>query len=129
MKTHEETLRQWLDSELGGTMPAEIREAGLALLNRLADIENAHKSVMAEVCSGGPKDAVHCTCVPVLRAEVERLRAELAASYGVTEVWQREALAAQTERAQAEAKLAKVSKAPETVFNILAGTGDGDGDE
>ncbi len=39
--THEETLRQWLDPELGGTMPREIREAGLALLSRLADIEDA----------------------------------------------------------------------------------------
>ncbi len=142
--THEETLRQWLDGDLGGTMPPEVREAGLALLARLADIEDAHKSVMAEVCGGGPKDVVHCTCVPALRAEVQRLRSDLKwmgealrraeraeaelvrmrAELGGWKAAQSEMRAAcreQRERAeQAEERLAKVSKAHETVFNTLA---------
>ena len=37
----------------------------------LADIREAHRKVMAEEC---PSDEHHCTCVPVLRAEIKRLR-------------------------------------------------------
>ncbi len=39
-------------------------------------------------------------------AEVERLKEQLSASYGVTEVWQRETLAARAEHEKAEAALA-----------------------
>ncbi len=35
--TPEETLEQWLDPQSGGTMPAEVREAGLAVLAQLAE--------------------------------------------------------------------------------------------
>ena len=37
----------------------------------LSDIKESHRIVMDEKC---PSDEVHCTCVPVLRAENEALR-------------------------------------------------------
>ncbi len=40
----------------------------------LADIHDQHRRVMSEKC---PTDEVHCTCVPVLRREVERLERAL----------------------------------------------------
>ena len=39
----------------------------------LADIHETHREIMAEECA---PDEMHCTCVPVLRAEVERLKAD-----------------------------------------------------
>lgn len=42
---------------------------------KLADIDEYHRRVMAERCVD---DERHCTCVPVFRAEVKRLRAVLA---------------------------------------------------
>ncbi len=38
---------------------------------RLADWEETQRSIMDEPCRG---DEVHCTCVPVLRTEITRLR-------------------------------------------------------
>jgi hypothetical protein len=42
-----------------------------ALAETLADIREAHRTIMEEKCAG---DEVHCTCVPVLRAELATLR-------------------------------------------------------
>jgi len=42
------------------------------LLNELTEITERHVRVMEERC---PTDERHCTCVPMLRGEVERLRA------------------------------------------------------
>lgn len=43
------------------------------LKGSLADIADAQKVILSEQCA---QDEQHCTCVPVLRAEMERLKAE-----------------------------------------------------
>lgn len=43
-------------------------------IERLRDLEDSHRAVMREECAG---DEVHCSCVPPMRAEVERLRAKV----------------------------------------------------
>jgi len=48
---------------------AEIEQ----MTEELQFIKESHQHVMAEEC---PTDEVHCACVPVLRAEIERLRGE-----------------------------------------------------
>jgi hypothetical protein len=48
-------------------LKAEIK----SLKQYKADIDEAHKQVMSESC---PPDEKHCTCVPILRAEIARLR-------------------------------------------------------
>lgn len=40
----------------------------------LDELSEQYRRVMAEPCSLGAKDEVHCTCVPVLRRAVEHLR-------------------------------------------------------
>lgn len=37
----------------------------------IADMQEQHRLVMDEKC---PSDEVHCTCVPILRVEIERLK-------------------------------------------------------
>lgn len=49
-----------------------------ALHTQLDSITETHKIVMAEVCADSPEtDMRHCTCVPVLRGEIQRLRATM----------------------------------------------------
>jgi hypothetical protein len=54
------------------TMDRFIRNAKI-LEDELADIAEEHRQVMAEEC---PTDEKHCTCVPILRAEIDSLTAE-----------------------------------------------------
>lgn len=60
----------------GGMHPApgELEREIERLQSRLTEITDAHRVVMDEKCHA---DERHCTCVPVLRAEVARLRREL----------------------------------------------------
>lgn len=58
-----------------------LREC-LAEIDRLTEqwqeLLDAHRSILEEECSGSD-DRVHCTCVPFLRQEIDRLTAENAA--------------------------------------------------
>jgi len=61
----------------------EKREKELAELREWkADVEDSHKRVMSEQC---PTDEQHCTCVPILRAELAEVKEALAS-------WQNEAI-------------------------------------
>lgn len=51
---------------------AELRAEVERLRDYKADVENATKLAMSEECTA---DEQHCTCVPLLRAEVKRLQA------------------------------------------------------
>ena len=46
------------------------------LQEQLDDIATAHRQVMEERC---PTDEIHCTCVPILKAEIAAKDAEIAA--------------------------------------------------
>jgi hypothetical protein len=52
-----------------------LRSEYLRLRDQLQEIQEVQDAVMAEKCAG---DEVHCTCVPVLRAEVKALNQEIA---------------------------------------------------
>ncbi len=57
-------------------MAAEIeglREENKSLTRRLEDWEETQRSIMDEPCR---EDEVHCTCVPVLRTEIKKVRKE-----------------------------------------------------
>lgn len=58
------------DSVLKDLRKCEAKNAELE--RELADIKESYRNVMAEPCESD--DRVHCTCVPALRAENERLR-------------------------------------------------------
>jgi len=50
-----------------------LRTENERLKDELSAIAEAHKQVMSEQCA---PDEKHCTCVPILRQENERLRAD-----------------------------------------------------
>ncbi len=144
--TYEETLRQWLDEETGGTMPREVREAGLAVLAELskqrAELfrllhhpERERDEARAEVGRLQGEVLKWTALYKTERQFREQAEAELARLRAGGIIMPSESSTAKMldhwkgRAEQAEARLAKVPKAPETVFNILAGTGDGDGDE
>ncbi len=62
----------------GGSLDNPNRDCERCMMHEyIRGVHEAHAATMAEVCEGsevGPE--VHCTCVPFLRAEVERLRGE-----------------------------------------------------
>ena len=59
------TLEEWV----GGLPDGHRARKELAKLEtELSDIKESHRIVMDERC---PSDEVHCTCVPILRAENE----------------------------------------------------------
>lgn len=51
-----------------------LRDERDELLIERAEAVEVHSRIMAEKC---PPDEQHCTCVPALRAEIERLKAAL----------------------------------------------------
>jgi len=50
----------------------ELRRRNAELERELADIKASYRNILAEPCESD--DRVHCTCVPALRSENERLR-------------------------------------------------------
>ena len=56
-------------------LAAEVRE----LQEELNDGNAAYRQVMKEVCTRGPDDVMHCTCVPHLRQGVKELTEKLKA--------------------------------------------------
>lgn len=58
----------------GETFPVVRASEYEALEDRLDDYLDDYTAVINEVCAG---DEQHCTCVPILRIEIERLRGAL----------------------------------------------------
>jgi hypothetical protein len=49
-----------------------LRAENARLKDDLAAVQEVHKQVMSERC---PTDEKHCTCVPILRSELTKLKA------------------------------------------------------
>jgi len=73
------------------------------LQGELEDINDSHKAVMGERCD----DEMHCTCVPALRAEIERLRIERKCYEAVG----KESLVLKAERDKARAEIERLKGA------------------
>jgi len=63
-----EERREWME------LVADLRKENERLMAELAERDAWHRAVMDETCG---YDEKHCTCVPLLRREIEKLRAAL----------------------------------------------------
>jgi hypothetical protein len=57
------------------------------LSDELSEWKDAAKTAQDEVCTAGE---VHCTCVPLLRSEIKRLRDKLQTTKEGSDIWESE---------------------------------------
>lgn len=73
-----EAVSAWQNESLQSRATIKLLSESTSELTELrewkADVEESHKRIMSERC---PTDEVHCTCVPVLKAELTELKRQI----------------------------------------------------
>ena len=75
LRTENERLRERIECPVANPLIVakieRLQDENTNLRDELSVIAEEHRMVMSEKC---PSDEMHCTCVPVLRREIARLR-------------------------------------------------------